>query len=465
MRLTLLHFMRLAFVFVCGVSLSSAFNYLVISNNYFSNSLYVAGGDVAPSARDALEAPEPPHAESQGFFSNNAIALPVSEDQALEVAPAKGGLLREVKTAARKGDTLLSFLRRGGISSGEAMEISGALRKIMDASSIKTGQRLEVTLEHSAEYPEQQTFRELKMIYPERLIQVMRKADKTLDTQMIAKPLTKKTVRAGGAIHNSLMGVAEDIGIPGGVMQAVINAYSYDVDFQRDIQDGDRFEVMYESMQDEKGHHVRSGNVLYAQLLLSGKPLRIYYYADSSGEGGFYTEDGKSVKKALLRTPVNGARITSGFGMRMHPVLGYSKMHRGVDFGAPVGTPIYAAGDGRVAEAGPKGTYGNYVRIRHNGEYSTAYAHTSHFAAGIRPGVKVKQGQVIAYVGTTGRSTGPHLHFEVLKGDAQINPMQVKTMATAALSRRDLARFKRQQERLRMAAADLPMQSQLASAK
>lgn len=493
MRLTLLHLVRLALVFVFGVSLSSAFNYLLISNNYFADSStsvasvktpepaqqaeakpavvavaaqYRGENNLAPSmgAPDGISpTPQirPMVLESESYGQDPAVAIEASTTGASSTDP----VLREVKVSAKRGDTMLSFLRRGGISANEAYTISEVLKAQVSANSIKAGQKMEVLLERTPESPDALVFKELKLLYPEKQVQVKRNASDVLVAESIRKPLEKKLVRAGGTIHSSLSGVAEDIGIPYDVMQSVINAYSYDVDFQREIQEGDKFEVVYESMQDEQGSHVRAGDVLYAQLTISGSPQRIYYHNDSDGQGGFYTEEGKSVKKALLRTPINGARISSSFGMRRHPVLGYSKMHRGVDFAAPTGTPIYAAGDGRIAEAGRKGSYGNYVRIRHNGEYSTAYAHTSRFAAGIKPGVRVKQGQVIAYVGTTGRSTGPHLHYEVMRGNGQINPMSVKTVSANALSRREMLKFKRGQEKLRLTLAALPLQTQIASAR
>jgi murein DD-endopeptidase MepM/ murein hydrolase activator NlpD len=202
--------------------------------------------------------------------------------------------------------------------------------------------------------------------------------------------------------------------------------------------------VLVERLQLEDGTVVGYGNVLYANLDLGDRSLPVFRYKDKGGNVDYYNAKGESLRKALLRTPINGARITSGFGMRMHPLLGYSKMHRGVDFGALAGTPIYAAGDGVIDMAGANGSYGNYVRIKHDGKYSTAYAHASRIAAGIKKGVKVKQGQVIAYVGSTGRSTGAHLHYEILAGNDQINPSGVKFKTGSTLSGKDLAAFKSQ---------------------
>ncbi len=220
-------------------------------------------------------------------------------------------------------------------------------------------------------------------------------------------------MRSAGSIDSSLFEAGQDEGVPVPVMSDVIHALSYDVDFQRDIQPGDQFEVVYERYQDAEGNFAKPGNVLYASLRLRGKLIEFYRFKPNDGVADFYGPDGTSIKKALLRTPVDVVHVTSGFGMRRNPILGFSMMHRGVDFAAPVGTPIFAAGDGAIVRIGGYGDYGNYIQIRHNNQFATAYAHVSRFAPGLSTGARGHQGQVIAYVGTTGRSTGPHLHFEV----------------------------------------------------
>ena len=242
-------------------------------------------------------------------------------------------------------------------------------------------------------------------------------------------------------IRSSLYEAAQQAGIPIGLLGEIVRAYSYDVDFQRDIQPGDTFEILFDRTVTEKGEVVRDGAVIYAALTLSGKTMKIYRYGDTGNAEDYFNEKGECVRKALLKTPIDGARITSGFGMRKHPILGYSRMHRGVDFAASTGTPVFAAGDGAVDTAGPFGTYGNYIRLRHNPTYSTAYAHLSRIAKGMRKGKSVRQGEVIGYVGTTGASTGPHLHFEVIKDGEQINPVSVKFASGRALAGKDWKRF------------------------
>ncbi|TFG47962.1 MAG: M23 family metallopeptidase, partial [Gemmatimonadales bacterium] len=228
---------------------------------------------------------------------------------------------------------------------------------------------------------------------------------------------------------------------PNPVLIELIRIFSFDVDFQRDIQPGDRFEVLYDALLETDGSLAKTGEVLYAALTLSGQRLELYGFTPKSGFADFFDTKGQSVRKTLMRTPIDGARLSSGFGMRKHPILRYTRMHRGTDFAAPSGTPIYAAGDGTVEIAGRKGAYGKYVRLRHNSTYQTAYAHMSRFAKGTRSGARVRQGQVIGYVGTTGRSTGPHLHYEVLVNGKQVNPSKIKLASGEKLKGADLAAF------------------------
>ena len=266
---------------------------------------------------------------------------------------------------------------------------------------------------------------------------------KTIKAETVTKP-----ARAGGRIDSSLYETAVSNGLPPRLLGELVNAYSYDVDFQRDVHPGDTVEVLFERVQTKEGVTAGHGNVLFAQLELGGKTMKIFRYVDKAGNADYYNEKGESVRKAMLRTPINGARITSSFGMRSHPILGYSKMHRGVDFGAATGTPIYAAGDGTISFVGKKGGYGNYVMIKHDGKYSSAYAHVSRFASGLSAGKKVKQGQIIAYVGTSGMSTGPHLHYEILVGGTQVNPAGVKFKTGNVLSGNELASFKKNMAQL-----------------
>jgi murein DD-endopeptidase MepM/ murein hydrolase activator NlpD len=221
----------------------------------------------------------------------------------------------------------------------------------------------------------------------------------------------------------------------------MIRAFSYDVDFQREIHPGDTFSALYERVHDEFGNATGVGRLLYGEMVLSGVRLRLYRFTTPDGETGFFNAVGENIRKPLLRTPIDGARLTSNFGMRFHPILGYSRMHRGVDFGAPIGTPVYAAGDGVVTRAGRASGYGNYIEIDHNQEYATAYGHLSEFARGLHEGARVRQGDVIGYVGMTGMATGPHLHYEVHDYGVQIDPLSVRMPALTQLAGSQLKAF------------------------
>ncbi len=246
----------------------------------------------------------------------------------------------------------------------------------------------------------------------------------------------------GGDIESSLYKAALDQGMPDNVIVELIRVYSWAVDFQRDIRQGDKFETLYRLSKTKGGKIVPgTAEIVYAQLTLKDVAIPVYRYEDTNGDIGYYEEAGNSVRKALMKTPIDGARLSSSFGMRKHPVLGYNKMHKGVDFAAPRGTPIYAAGDGRISYLGTKGGYGKYIRIRHHSGLSTAYAHMSRYKKGLGNGARVKQGQIIGYVGTTGRSTGPHLHYEVLQGGRQVNPRKLKMQKGKKLAGKDLEIF------------------------
>jgi murein DD-endopeptidase MepM/ murein hydrolase activator NlpD len=262
-----------------------------------------------------------------------------------------------------------------------------------------------------------------------------------LPAEKPSQNLTSRLKRAEGVIETSLYQAAEDAGLPNEVMNDLVSALSYDVDFQRDLRRGDRFELMYELLTDEDGAFVRYSSPLYAHLSLSGRDIRIYLFAPEGGRPDYYHGDGGSVRKALLRTPISGARVTSSFGKRKDPFLGFTKMHKGVDFGAPKGTPVLAAGDGVVEYVGKYYGYGNYVRIRHDGNLETAYAHMSKFAKGLKKGSTVEQGQIIGYVGCTGRCTGNHLHYEVLVANEQVDPNGVDLPTGHRLEGSELASF------------------------
>ena len=232
--------------------------------------------------------------------------------------------------------------------------------------------------------------------------------------------LNKKIVFKEGKITQSLYKTAVNLGIKANIIVKFARIYGFQIDFQRDIRKNDSFQIMYEVFEDDNGKVFETGNIIFADLKLRGQNNSLYYFNEKGSEG-HYDKNGKSAKKALMKTPINGARLSSPFGMRKHPIDGFNKMHRGTDFAAPLGTPIMASGNGVIVKAGWCGGGGNCVKIKHNYTYSTIYAHMSKFAFGIKKGVRVKQSQIIGYVGSTGKSTGPHLHYEVIENGKKIN--------------------------------------------
>ncbi len=350
--------------------------------------------------------------------------------------------------AVGPGDTLAGLLTGAGVSNADAQGAIKALAKLYNPRFIRRGQRIAVrfrapapgTPEAAGPTPGRFLGLVVEPDYDIR-ISVEKSADGRFTAEKTEKQLRRVATKASGEIRSSLYVDGLKAGIPNPVLVELIRAYSWDVDFQRDIRRGDRFQVMYERLYDENGKPVYSGNIQYAQLTLSGKRHPIYLFTAGDGTRDYFDEKGQSARKALMRTPIDGARLSSGFGRRRHPILGYTKLHRGVDFAASRGTPIYAAGNGIVQRAGRNGAYGNYILIRHNGRYSTAYAHMKGFARGVRRGKRVTQGQIIGYVGTTGRSTGPHLHYEILAGGRRTNPMRVKMPSGKKLKGEELEDF------------------------
>ncbi len=351
------------------------------------------------------------------------------------------GYSKSLDIKIKKGDTLISVLTNAGIPSDEAHNTFDAIRRVFNPRRLDVGKT--ISLQLGKDNTGGLIVRKLNLpISSISTVELNRTDNDDFKVKKVDVPLTKKIARAGGNIDSSIYQTGADIGVPAAMMNEIVNAYSYDVDFQHDIKKGDSIDVLFERMETPNGATAGNGNLIFAELELGDRTLKIYRYVDKNGNADFYNEKGESIRKALLRTPINGARITSGFGMRNHPISGYTKMHRGVDFGAPIGTPIYAAGDGVVESATVKSGYGNYLKIRHNNKYSSAYAHLSRFAGGVSPGKKVKQGQIVAYVGMTGATTGPHLHYEILANNEQVNPANVKFKTGNSLQGKELANFR-----------------------
>lgn len=353
-----------------------------------------------------------------------------------------------------QGDTLMGALISAGVERQDAHSAIEALRSIYDPRSLRVGDEITLTFDE----PENQSFQGFSLEpSPAFKVQSSRSDDGSFSSSSIKTPLNDEMVRIEGDIGTSLFAAAGEAGVPVDIIQNLINIFSYDVDFQRDIQKGDRFALLIRRKVTPRGEAVGDAVLLYAAMTLSGRTTALWRHESKDGRIDYFNSKGESVRKALLRTPINGAKLTSGFGTRVHPVLGYSRMHKGVDFAAPRGTPIYAAGDGVIEIAGFKGSYGNYVRLRHNNEYATAYAHMSAIGKGIATGKRVRQGDVIGYVGSTGRSTGPHLHYEIMKRGKQVNPLGVKFPTGNVLAGAELRRFQGQRATMEKVYAELPV--------
>ena len=366
---------------------------------------------------------------------------------AVEAAPAAVNRLVEV----RRGDTLMKLLVDAGLERNEAHGAIAALSEVFSPRKLKAGQVIRLAMladgsgaEVLSDGQQAETLRLISLALtpnPEEDVLVARQADDSFAARVEARPLTRRLSAYSGTIESSLFEAARDEGMPVETVVELIRLFSFDVDFQREIQQGDRFELLYDSFYDRGGALAKTGPLKYASMVLSGKRLEFYHFTLPDGTDDHFDANGRSVRRALLKTPVDGARISSGFGMRKHPIQGYNKMHRGVDFAAPRGTPIYAAGKGVIDRIGRNGGYGKYVRIRHNSTYKTAYAHMKSYAKGMKRGVRVKQGQVIGYVGSTGNSTGPHLHYEILVDNKQVNPRKIKLPSGKSLKGADLEAF------------------------
>ena len=321
------------------------------------------------------------------------------------------------------GESFNSILRNYNISEKEIKKINSTLLKIQNSNNLKINQVIKFTIDQSTDK------KIISLIYPiskTKKIELTRNlTNNNFIKKEIVTNLNKRIVVKEGKITHSLYKSAESLKIPINLIVEFARIYGFQVDFQRDIRKNDSFQIMYEIFEDENKKIFGTGNIIFADLVLRDQTNTLYYF-DKKKDEGHYDVNGKSIKKALMKTPINGARLSSSFGMRKHPIDGFNKMHRGTDFAASMGTPIMASGDGVIVRARWCGGGGNCIKIKHNSTYSTVYAHMSKFANGMKAGRRVKQGQVIGYVGSTGKSTGPHLHYEVIENGKKINSQTLK---------------------------------------
>lgn len=416
-----------------GTNLKAAFDLAPPPPTY----TYAAAPAELPSDKPVAAAP----AQKATPIADKIAAIQTGIGNILQ---AGADALVSTKTVAvGKGDTLMELLVRNNVPRSEAHEAIAALSKVYDPRALNVGHEITVFF-HKDPSIADPTFSGLSI---EKdiisTVTVNRADDGSFSVDQAEKAVHKDLKAFRGTIDSSLYVSAKAQGVPDAVILDLIKMYSWNVDFQRDIQGGDSFEVLYEEYATEDGEIVPGkGDIIYAQLNLSGRGLPLFRFEDSTGDVDYFDAEGRSGKRPLMKTPIDGARLSSGFGMRRHPVLGFNKMHKGIDFAAPRGTPIYAAGDGTIVKLGRFSSYGNYIKIRHRTGLETAYAHMNGYKAGLKAGSRVKQGQVIGYVGTTGRSTGPHLHYELLVDGKHSNPNSLKLPTGKALAGKDLKAFK-----------------------
>ena len=328
---------------------------------------------------------------------------------------------KKIRHKVAEGETFDSILNQYLIDKKEIQSLKKKLSEKTNLNNLNTDQKIYLTIDQSDNKIKKFIF---QISNKEKILLSKNKED-NFKQEVILTKLDKRILYKENIILQSLFKSATDKRIPANTIIELARIYGFQVDFQRDIRKKDRFQIMYEIFVDDNGKTIETGNILFANLILSGEDNSLYYF-DKEGSVGHYDKNGKSVQKALMKTPINGARLSSPFGMRKHPIDGFNKMHRGTDFAAPMGTPIMASGSGTIKKAGWCGGGGNCVVIKHNSTYETIYAHMSKFAKGIKRGIRVKQGQTIGYVGSTGKSTGPHLHYEVIINGKRVNSQKLK---------------------------------------
>jgi murein DD-endopeptidase MepM/ murein hydrolase activator NlpD len=374
-----------------------------------------------------------------------------------------------------QGSTLVQELTSRGVSKAAAQALVASLEPVLPSKMIKSGTTFNVTFDRQIDFygrevtfPVQLSFdsgpKESITVESDEDGQFVAQVDGKTDgskSQYAQKPAVTQ-FRAKSQVGPSLFATAEDNLIPDYIVSEFTRVFSYDVDFQRQVAANDTFELFYGNPL--SGSSSKRKVLHFARLINDGTTKTYYRFTSADGQTDYFDEDGRSASRALLKTPISGAHLTSGFGVRVHPLLGYTKMHTGVDFGAAWGTPIHAAGAGTIALAGRESGYGNVITIKHNATYKTMYAHMARFAQGIRPGVQVNQGQVIGYVGSTGRSTGPHLHFEVRIDERAVNPTAVRATGGKQLAGKDLLNFRINKNRVLAMMQNAPSAAQVAQA-
>ena len=390
------------------------------------------------SVEELQASPEDDSFEEESIITADS-AEPASETQP-QTTEADNLHIIELKS----GDTLLNVLTGLGVEYNTANNVYLSVKKVFDPRDLRVGQKIEVELLPADEAPVVAALN--STVRTGEHLSVLLNENGAYTAKIEKDELIEELQSAAGKINGTLSVAMNKNGVPARIVANFISIFSYSVDFRRDVKKGDSYEIIYENYLTPDGKIAKNGNIIYAALNLGKSKVELYRFKDSSGNVDYYDAKGLALKKTLSRRPMayQSGRISSYFGRRRHPIYKDTRVHWGVDYPAPKGSHIYAGGDGVVEVAQYRSGYGNYVRIRHNSEYSTAYGHMNGFAKGIRPGTRVKQGQIIGYVGSTGRSTGPHLHYEVIRNGKRVNPLTIKASASENLRGKNLTEFKRQ---------------------
>ena len=383
------------------------------------------------------------------FKDNNDIQKPVEAIQILNNNTEKKDSLDLFYSfleyyELEEGDTFISTLKKTNLNDREIDQLILAAEDSMETNQLRIGTRIEIISEL---IKEKKIVKEV-VIYPdsEEKISVLRIEDKftvSKDVKTLYSELVFHEVDINKSIYFSL----KNINVPDNIIMSFVQLFSFDIDFQRDIRSKNIIRILFEQFKDKDDELIKTGSIFFAEIVLTKDAYELYKFEDNN-EIEYFNSDGKSATKALMKTPINGARLSSAYGMRKHPILGYNKKHMGVDFAAPTGTPIMAAGTGHIEYVGTNGGAGKYIRIKHLNGYKTSYSHLSSYASGMQKNVRVKQGQTIGYVGSTGLSTGPHLHYEVIFNGEKINPMKMKLPSGKKLKGASLNNFLAEKDRI-----------------
>jgi murein DD-endopeptidase MepM/ murein hydrolase activator NlpD len=424
----------------CWLTFCSTFIVTILAIVFLTNQTDVNASAYPEKMIDEITAAE------VEFFETPMLTNMEENDDSSESAHQIVEEISEEVVELKQGDTLLKILTNLGMEYQEANNVYMAAKKVYDPRKLRVGQKLQIKYRRSNA--------ENKLLSVENIISTIRTGERIFIerdengkycVQIQKDELIEEINSVAGVIENNLSISMNKQNIPANIAANFINIFSYSIDFRRDIKNGDNFEIIYKSYITPNGEVVQNGNIIYASLTLKKDKIDLYRFKDTAGNVDYYDENGLALKKILSRKPMSfqKAHISSPFGKRRHPIYNDIRIHWGIDYAAPKNSLIYAAGDGVVLAAKYNGGYGNYIKIRHNSEYSTAYGHMQKFAKGIKPGKRVKQGQVIGYVGSTGRSTGPHLHYEIIRNGKRVNPLTVKASASENLKGKNLINFKR----------------------